>query len=365
MAFERVTEADMQGKGNLGRPDTPGVDTAEMQRILDELPREVLAPAHNQLADQLEAATAAADLGAQPPESLPEDTPATVQGVLEAVLARADAHAARADNPHAVTAAQTGAYTKEEADAAIAQRVVEIGAGDMAQAVYDPTGQKKDIFAACATAAQGAKADTAVQSVNGKTGAAVTLNAADVGAVQTVDGQSGPAVETFMPGQFLYAPYRVSYGAQGVNGSRHPWVNADDDLDKTVYAALYARVGDSLSDGAADGFFNCRRLTGRFTVAAGGDFSAGSTGGAASHTLTQEELPKLDPLKIYHAGGTGSSYFSRPLGVNGGGGSTTISRVTTSTVNTGYADLSVNLGGKSTPFSTLPPYVAQYVHVHA
>ena len=168
-----------------------------------------------------------------------------------------------------------------------------------------------------------------------------------------------------MPGQFLYAPYRVAYGEQGVNGSRHPWVNADDDLDKTVYAALYARVGDSLSDGATDGFFNCRRLTGRFTVAAGGDFSAGSTGGAASHTLTQEELPKLDPLKIYHSGGSGSSYFSRPLGVNGGGGSTTISRVTTSTVNTGYADLSVNLGGTSTPFSTLPPYVAQYVHVHA
>lgn len=156
MAFERVTEADMQGKGNLGRPDTPGVDTAEMQRILDELPREVLAPAHNQLADQLEAATAAADLGAQPPESLPEDTPATVQGVLEAALNKNDEHTGRTDNPHAVTAAQTGAYTKEETDAAISQRVTEIGAGDMAQAVYDPTGQKKDVFAAIGEAVAGA-----------------------------------------------------------------------------------------------------------------------------------------------------------------------------------------------------------------
>lgn len=175
MAFVRVTEADMDGKGNIGQPDTPGVSTLEMQRILDELPREVLAPAHNQLADQLEARSAAASLGAAPPEALPQDTSATVQGVLEAVLEEVQAHAARADNPHAVTAAQTGAYTKAEADAAIARRVVEIGTGDMAQAVYDPTGQKKDVFAACATAEQGAKADTAVQTVNGRSGPAVTL----------------------------------------------------------------------------------------------------------------------------------------------------------------------------------------------
>ena len=138
MAFERITEDDLQGKGNLGRPDTPGVDTTEMQRILDELPREVIVPAFNRLAEQLEAADAAASLGARPPEGLPEDTPATAQGVLEAMQAGAAEHAACTDNPHAVTAAQTGAYTKAETEEAIGRRVVEIGAGDMAQAVYDP-----------------------------------------------------------------------------------------------------------------------------------------------------------------------------------------------------------------------------------
>lgn len=138
MAFERITEDDLQGKGNLGRPDTPGVDTTEMQRILDELPREVIVPAFNRLAEQLEATDAAASLGARPPEGLPEGTPATAQGVLEAMQAGAAEHAARTDNPHAVTAAQTGAYTKEETEEAIGRRVVEIGAGDMAQAVYDP-----------------------------------------------------------------------------------------------------------------------------------------------------------------------------------------------------------------------------------
>jgi len=68
MAFRKITEGDMLGKGNVGRPDTPGVSTAEMQRIMDELPREVLAPAFNELAGQLEAETAAADIGAAAPE---------------------------------------------------------------------------------------------------------------------------------------------------------------------------------------------------------------------------------------------------------------------------------------------------------
>lgn len=57
---------------------------------------------------------------------------------------------------------------------------------------------KDQANAAFATAAQGALAASAVQSVNGKTGASVTLDAEDVGAVQTVNGRSGPAV-TLVP----------------------------------------------------------------------------------------------------------------------------------------------------------------------
>ena len=151
MGFKRISEAEMAGKGNLGRADTPGVSAGEMQRILDELPREVLAPALNELAGQLEAPAAAGLLGAAVPAGLPESTPQTVQGVLDAVQGGASAalaqHTARTDNPHEVTAAQAGAYTRAETDAAIAQRVVEIGASDMTQAVYDPTGQRRDVFA--------------------------------------------------------------------------------------------------------------------------------------------------------------------------------------------------------------------------
>ena len=149
MAFRKITEGDMLGKGNVGRPDTPGVSTAEMQRIMDEIPREIIVPAFNELSDELIAETAAASLGAQVVEGLPEETPATVQGVMEALYSASKAgesnvsealedHAGNTNNPHNVTAAQTGAYTKEETEAAIDAKVVQIGAGDMAKAVYDP-----------------------------------------------------------------------------------------------------------------------------------------------------------------------------------------------------------------------------------
>ena len=54
MAFEKITQEELAGRGNLGRPDTPGVSTEEMQRILDELPREVIIPKFNALIDELE-----------------------------------------------------------------------------------------------------------------------------------------------------------------------------------------------------------------------------------------------------------------------------------------------------------------------
>ena len=101
---------------------------------------------HNALCDALAAPGAAASLGAQAPAGVAA-TPApdagagtSVQAVLQGLADHAEAHAARADNPHGVTAAQLNAYTRAQTDDAIAARIVQIGAGDMAQSVYDPEG---------------------------------------------------------------------------------------------------------------------------------------------------------------------------------------------------------------------------------
>ena len=145
MAFKKITDADVKGKGNVGRPDTPGVSTAEMQRIMDEIPREVIIPAFNALIDALADKTSAATLGITAPTGI---AGSTVQEVVNALLAYVNTHKNDQKNPHAVTAAQVDAYTKKQTDDAISKKVIEIGAGDMTQAVYDPNGHRKDIFAA-------------------------------------------------------------------------------------------------------------------------------------------------------------------------------------------------------------------------
>lgn len=188
MAFRKIEDGELVGKGNMGQPDTPGVSTSEMQRIMDEIPREIIVPAFNELSDELIAETAAASLGAQVVEGLPEETPATVQGVMEALYSTSKAgessvsealkdHAGNTNNPHNVTAAQTGAYTKEETDAAIDAKVVQIGTADMAKSVYDPTHQERDIFSAISVAQAAAQAATsrtytAVLPASGWTGSA-------------------------------------------------------------------------------------------------------------------------------------------------------------------------------------------------
>lgn len=96
MALRRITDAELKGKGNVGKPDIPGVSTAEMQRIMDEIPREIIVPAFNELSHQAETAL-------------------------------------------------NDRYTKEETNSAINQRVIDIGTGDMAKGVYDPNNAGVDV----------------------------------------------------------------------------------------------------------------------------------------------------------------------------------------------------------------------------
>ena len=141
MAFTRITEDDLQGKGVIGQPEVPGLSTLEMQQSVEQIVREVAIPGINRLAEELEAATGAAGIGMERPAGMPEEVPAHVQGITAA-------HIENRENPHGVTAAQVGAYTRQETDAAIDNKVVEIGAGDMARAVYAANGEPGVVDAA-------------------------------------------------------------------------------------------------------------------------------------------------------------------------------------------------------------------------
>lgn len=69
-----------------------------------------------------------------------------LQAVLNGLRDLVKAHTDRADNPHGVTAAQAGAYSKAETDAAISAKVVELGAGDMAKSIYDPGNEQQPLL---------------------------------------------------------------------------------------------------------------------------------------------------------------------------------------------------------------------------
>lgn len=87
------------------------------------------------------------------------------------------------DNLEAIQAAPTNAQAAQtSAQAAEASAAAAEAAADRAEQIADFNP------ADFATAAQGTKADTAVQSVNSKTGTAITLGAADVGAATAAQG---------------------------------------------------------------------------------------------------------------------------------------------------------------------------------
>ena len=129
MAFTKITDEDLQNKGVMGLPDTPGLSTSEMQAKFEQIAREVLVPKFNQLVDELLGPSAASQIGAKGKNR-------TVQG-----------HIDNLENPHNVTAEQVGAYTKDQTEKAISDRISQIGSADMTQATYDPNHRQQDIFA--------------------------------------------------------------------------------------------------------------------------------------------------------------------------------------------------------------------------
>lgn len=187
MAFTKITDEDLLNKGVIGLPDTPGLSTSEMQAKFEQTAREVIIPMFNQLVDELLGPSAASQIGTKGKNR-------TVQG-----------HIDNLENPHNVTAAQVGAYTKSQTDAAISDRISQIGSADMTQAMYDPTGRQRDIFAYADSRGVSTYKHTKMDNVHHFSGSGTSGRAkmtADVEAGDTVmlNGEEVPAyvgAETF------------------------------------------------------------------------------------------------------------------------------------------------------------------------
>ena len=143
MAFNKILDSDKVGKGVVGLPDVPGLSTGQMQEKFDELANYCIERI-NQLIDELSAPTAAANVGS---------ADGTVQIILDRLLGYAeDLTNSKADVNNVLARDNTLEYTpagdyQPATKKYVDDKLVAIGAGDMAQSVYDPQGKRTDIFA--------------------------------------------------------------------------------------------------------------------------------------------------------------------------------------------------------------------------
>lgn len=140
------------GKGNYGQPDRPGLSTGEMQKVMDEIPRTVIAPAVNGLIDDLvnyvDGSSGADNIGATPVSG---GSSHTVQGILEEIVGgTANTHARTADslNGFEIALTQMDGTRQDEipTSKAVADAMSGAGLGDMVKSVYDPSGVEANVF---------------------------------------------------------------------------------------------------------------------------------------------------------------------------------------------------------------------------
>lgn len=134
MAFTRIKDSDLAGKGVKDQSTVPGLSAEEMKASVEQIVREVAIPGVNRLVDELGAESAAGNIGMPVPSTMPPETGATVGEIVTE-------HIENKENPHGVTAAQVGAYTRQETDDAIDQKVQAIGAADMSKAEFATNGR--------------------------------------------------------------------------------------------------------------------------------------------------------------------------------------------------------------------------------
>lgn len=260
MPFTKIKEEDMNGKGVQGQPDVPGLSASEMQRKVEEIVRDVTNVAFNRLVDELLADTAAGNIGAK---LYGMSAGRTLQAVLTELNNRQNTHAQKKNNPHNVTASQTGAYTKQETNDAINEKMEAIGAGDMTKSEYG--GSAPGVVAQADKAAEAANAQTANTLMN------------------HVGGQ-GHAGDWYAPPGML-APYAGKTAPEG-------WLLCDGSaVSRTAYAALFAVIGTTYGVGNGSTTFTLPDLRGRVAAGANASNALASRAGADSKQIARANLP--------------------------------------------------------------------------
>ena len=131
-------------------------------------------------------------------------------------------------------------------------------------------------------------------------------------------------------------------------------------VSRSTYADLFAVVGTTYGAGDGSSTFNLPDLRDRFAVGSGTTYSAGATGGAATHTLTEAEMPAHTHTATSTVTDPGHTH-TIPQGDSGSGGDGwdgTGSNATTNSATTGITVSTTNAStGGGGAHNNLPPYI--------
>ena len=141
--------------------------------------------------------------------------------------------------------------------------------------------------------------------------------------------------------------------------------------NEKIYPCPYFPIGSiymSLSNTNPSTYFGgtWEQIKDRFLLGAGNTYTAGSTGGEATHKLTQAELPHLyGSFQSRQAGGmnildvySGGNVFTF---VNNGGSRWQNQVSSLSSASNNNALIKYDNGGKDTAHNNMPPYYVVYI----
>ena len=155
MAFNKITDADLVGKGVIGLPDTPNLSTTEMQNKFEETSRDVVIPKINEVIEGLNGSEVSNSSKAINPVSGNEESFQNTFNALkkytddEVTKERTKAsdelkvHTDNKENPHAVTAEQVNAYTKQVVDDKLSDKVDKVEGKGLSTNDYDNSEKEK------------------------------------------------------------------------------------------------------------------------------------------------------------------------------------------------------------------------------
>lgn len=145
-----------------------------------------------------------------------------------------------------------------------------------------------------------------------------------------------------------------------INPDANEWVLCDGRaINRTTYARLFSLIGTTFGSGDGSSTFNVPNYKDLFLLSSGDSYSVGSSGGSATHTLTEAEIPAHThsfSATFARAGsdsGTGS--------VDSGGSSTTVD----SALEPLHLSVTIGSTGGGAAHNNMPPYKTVKTYIKA